>query len=191
MQQQQLHLRASPPLKCHFPLPAHMLSFFFFPTHCLASSFLFLWNNVSFHLYLSPIPPHLDLGLPRCTYPHIDTQIQCKTYQNPRKNFCRYTEKIILHFVQKSKRIGIAKTMWKKKNVEEIILPKFKTYIATKTLCDLMDCNLLGSSVHGISQARILEWEIHFLLQGIFLTQGQNPGLLLGRQILFTSETPR
>ena len=25
------------------------------------------------------------------------------------------------------------------------------------TLCDLMDCNLLGSSVHGILQARILE----------------------------------
>ena len=63
--------------------------------------------------------------------------------------------------------------MWKKKkNVEEIILPKFKTYIATKALCDLMDCNLLGSSVHGISQARILEWEIHFLSQGILLTQG-------------------
>ena len=26
------------------------------------------------------------------------------------------------------------------------------------TLCDLMDCTLPGSSVHGISQARILEW---------------------------------
>ena len=26
------------------------------------------------------------------------------------------------------------------------------------TLCDPMDCNLLASSVHGISQARILEW---------------------------------
>ena len=26
------------------------------------------------------------------------------------------------------------------------------------TLCDPMDCNLLGSSVHGISQARTLEW---------------------------------
>ena len=25
-------------------------------------------------------------------------------------------------------------------------------------LCDLMDCSLLGSSVHGILQARILEW---------------------------------
>ena len=26
------------------------------------------------------------------------------------------------------------------------------------TLCDLMDCSLLGSSVHGILQARLLEW---------------------------------
>ena len=26
------------------------------------------------------------------------------------------------------------------------------------TLCDPMDCNLQGSSVHGIFQARILEW---------------------------------
>ena len=26
------------------------------------------------------------------------------------------------------------------------------------TLSDLMDCNLPGSSVHGIFQARVLEW---------------------------------
>ena len=26
------------------------------------------------------------------------------------------------------------------------------------TLSDPMDCNLLGSSVHGIFQARVLEW---------------------------------
>ena len=26
------------------------------------------------------------------------------------------------------------------------------------TLCDPMDCSSLGSSVHGIFQARILEW---------------------------------
>ena len=31
-----------------------------------------------------------------------------------------------------------------------------------------------GSSVHGIFQARILEWVAIFLLQGIFLTQGMN-----------------
>ena len=26
------------------------------------------------------------------------------------------------------------------------------------TLCDSIDCSLLGSSVHGVLQARILEW---------------------------------
>ena len=42
------------------------------------------------------------------------------------------------------------------------------------TLCDPMDCNLPGSSVHGILQARILEWvSIPFSnFQGNFLTQG-------------------
>ena len=43
-------------------------------------------------------------------------------------------------------------------------------------LCDPLDCSLPGSSVHGIFQARILEWvDCHFLLQGIFPTQGWNP----------------
>ena len=41
-----------------------------------------------------------------------------------------------------------------------------------------------GSSVHGIRQARILEG-CHSLLQGIFPTQGLNPGLLHCRQILY------
>ena len=30
------------------------------------------------------------------------------------------------------------------------------------TLCDPMDCNLPGSSVHGIFQARVLEVGCHF-----------------------------
>ena len=33
--------------------------------------------------------------------------------------------------------------------------------------------------VHGILQARILEWGSLSLLQGIFLIQGSNPGLTL------------
>ena len=45
------------------------------------------------------------------------------------------------------------------------------------TLCDPMDCSLPGSSLHGILQARVLEWVAIFLLQGIFQTQGSNPGL--------------
>ena len=44
--------------------------------------------------------------------------------------------------------------------------------------CDPVDCSPPGSSVHGILQARILEWVCHALLQGIFLTQGLNPALL-------------
>ena len=35
-----------------------------------------------------------------------------------------------------------------------------------------MNCSPPGSSVHGILQARILEWIRHSLLQRIFLTQG-------------------
>ena len=48
-----------------------------------------------------------------------------------------------------------------------------------QTLCDPMDYiySPLGSSVHGILQAGILEWGFHVLLQGIFPTQGSNLGL--------------
>ena len=48
------------------------------------------------------------------------------------------------------------------------------------TLCDPMDY-----TVQGILQARILEWVAHPLLQGIYPTQGWNPGLLQCRQILY------
>ena len=44
--------------------------------------------------------------------------------------------------------------------------------------------NLLGSSIHGILQARILVGS-HSLLQGIFPTQGSKPGLLHYKQILY------
>ena len=53
------------------------------------------------------------------------------------------------------------------------------------TLCHPMNCSQPGSSVHGILQARILEWGCHALLQGIFPTQGWNPGLLHCRWILY------
>ena len=45
-------------------------------------------------------------------------------------------------------------------------------------------CDPPGSSVHGILQARTLEWFAMFL-QGIFPTQGLNPVLLHCRQILY------
>ena len=51
------------------------------------------------------------------------------------------------------------------------------------TIWDPMDCSPPDSSVHGILQAWILPWVA--LLQGIFLTQGLNPGLLHRRRILY------
>ena len=46
-------------------------------------------------------------------------------------------------------------------------------------LCKLVDCSPPGSSVHGILQARILEWV------AIPFSQGSNLGLLRCRQILY------
>ena len=46
------------------------------------------------------------------------------------------------------------------------------------TLCDHMDCRPLGTSVHGILQARILKWAVIPLSRGIFLIQESNPCLL-------------
>ena len=38
-----------------------------------------------------------------------------------------------------------------------------KSLQSCPTLCDPMDCSPPGSSVHGILQARVLEWGLHLL----------------------------
>ena len=53
------------------------------------------------------------------------------------------------------------------------------------TLCDPMDYSLPGSSIHGIFPGKNTGEGCHFLLQGIFLTQGSNLGILHCRQILY------
>ena len=53
------------------------------------------------------------------------------------------------------------------------------------TLCDSMDCSPPGSSVHGNSPGKNTGVSCHTLLQGIFPTQGSNPGLPHCRQILY------
>ena len=51
-------------------------------------------------------------------------------------------------------------------------------------LCDPMDCSPPGSSAHGDSPGQNTRVDCHFLLQGIFTTQGLNPSLSHCRQIL-------
>ena len=46
------------------------------------------------------------------------------------------------------------------------------------TLWDPMDYSLLGSSVHGTSQARVLKWVANYSFRGVFPNQGSNPWLL-------------
>ena len=53
------------------------------------------------------------------------------------------------------------------------------------TLWDPMDCSPPGSSVHGDSPGKNTGVGCHFLLPGIFPTQGLNPGLPHCRQILY------
>ena len=53
------------------------------------------------------------------------------------------------------------------------------------TLSNPKDCSPPGSPVHGILQARILEWVAIPFSREIFPTQGLNPGLLLCRHILY------
>ena len=53
------------------------------------------------------------------------------------------------------------------------------------TLCDPMDCSLPGSSLHGISQAGILEWVIIFFSKGFSQPRDRTLVSCIGRQILY------
>ena len=53
------------------------------------------------------------------------------------------------------------------------------------TLCEPGDCSLPGSSVHGILQARILEWVAIPVSRGSSQARDLNPGLLHSRWILY------
>ena len=82
------------------------------------------------------------------------------------------------------------------------MLPNFKTYykvtvVSTvcyhamlrrsvmSTLCDPLDGNPPGSSVYGHSPDKNSGVDCHALFEGIFPTQGSNPGLLHCKQILY------
>ena len=65
-------------------------------------------------------------------------------------------------------------------NVEQCL-----TYTTRLTLCDPMDCSPPGSSVNGDFPGKDTGVGCHALLQGIFPSQGQNPGLPHCRQILY------
>jgi len=68
----------------------------------------------------------------------------------------------------------------------------FKVLVAQLNvrLCDAMDCRPPGSSVHGILQARILEWAAIPFSRGSSRTLGLKPSLLHQKQTLYSPEPP-
>ena len=58
-----------------------------------------------------------------------------------------------------------------------------------QTLCDHMDCSLPGYSIHGIFQARILEW-IAIPSPGDFSNPEIKPGFLALQADTLSSEPP-
>ena len=70
---------------------------------------------------------------------------------------------------------------WGRSRIKKVCL-RLCRYCLVSKLCPIFatpwNCSPPSSSVHGISQAKILEWVAHCLLQGIFLTQGSNLCLL-------------
>ena len=58
------------------------------------------------------------------------------------------------------------------------------------SLCDSVDCSPPGSFVHGDSPGKNSGVGCHELLQGIFPTQGLNPGLFALQVDSLLSESP-
>ena len=76
--------------------------------------------------------------------------------------------------------LNAATKTWHSKQVYIYVCMCAKLLQSCLTLCDPMDCSPTDSSVHGILQARILEW-LPFPPPGdlrLFPTQGLNPRLL-------------
>ena len=66
----------------------------------------------------------------------------------------------------------------KLQNFKNIACAHAKLFQSSPTLCDLMDRSPPGSSVHGISLARILKWVTTPSSRGSSRTRDSNPHLL-------------
>ena len=73
--------------------------------------------------------------------------------------------------------------------IDKVMMLKVLSLQLCPVLCDPVDSSPPDSSVHGMLQAKILEWVAIPFYGGIFLSQGTKPGLLQVDSLL--SEPPR
>ena len=67
---------------------------------------------------------------------------------------------------------------------------KVKSLSRVRLFCDPMDCSLPGSSVHGIFQARVLEWVAISFSEGVFPGPGIEPASPALAGGFFTPDPP-
>ena len=96
-----------------------------------------------------------------------DFKINCRKMFQWLKNFkSNYSEILIIFRVSE----GLRKMI---QMAHDGIYPSYEVAQSCPTLCDPMDCSLPGSSVHGIFQARLLEWVAISFSRGCFLPREQ------------------
>ena len=96
-----------------------------------------------------------------------------------------------IHHIHQSLRFWISMYfgLYKILLMEKISVPEKTISVSVAqlcpTLCDPVDCSPLGSCVHEIFQASILEWVAISFSRGSSRPRDQTPGLLHCRQILY------
>ena len=89
----------------------------------------------------------------------------------------------------KSRKLRLSTRIWNTDNQLSYFKVKLLVTQAHLTLCNPMDCSPLSSSVHGILQARILEWVAISYSRGSSWLRDQTCISYIGRQILYCSAT--
>ena len=79
----------------------------------------------------------------------------------PEKSHGQRAWQVIVHGVAKESDMtwGINSNLLSYRNIKyPFVIGESEVAQSCPTLCDTMDCSLPGSSIHGIFQARVLEW---------------------------------
>ena len=96
-------------------------------------------------------------------------------------------------WTQVSHTVGRLFTVWATREVQCMCTCMLNRFSCVR-LCDPMDCSLLGSSIHGILQARILEWVAMPSSRGPSWPRDQTCVSCIDRWFLYhwaTGEAPR
>ena len=83
---------------------------------------------------------------------------------------------LLMKVKEESEKIGLKLNIQKMKLMASSLIQFSSVAQSCPTLCNPVDCSLPGFSVHGILQARILEW-VTISFSGDLPDQGLNLGL--------------